>query len=241
MENTHDGHRKRIRERALASGAESLKAHELVEYLLFFSVPRRNTNPLAHKLLDHFGNLQSLFSATEAELAQVEGMNATSAEWLHLVGQAVLRYAEPDDRPILLVNRRQTRRFLQNFYAQPGVDGCWLLCLNTAGALTHTIPLDAPGGWHSPENLKRAVGQALSCHASAIILAQRRDDASMTDEEKQQTESLMRSLSRIQIALLEHVVLDHAGKHFNYATHPDIQPMLIAENSPLLAHWLDET
>ncbi len=241
MENAHDGHRQRVRERVLANGAEALQSHELVEYLLFFAVPRRNTNPLAHRLLNHFGNLQSLFSAGADELMQVEGMSAASAEWLHLVGQAVLRYAEPNEHPIRLLNRRQTRSYLKTLYAMPGVDGCWLLCLNTSGCLTHALPLDAPGSWHSPENLRKAVAQALACRASAIILAQQREDARISAEEKRQTEALMASLSLIQITLVEHVVLDPGGRAFSYTTHSHVQSAQLAEPSSYLAHWLDET
>ncbi|MDO4355664.1 MAG: JAB domain-containing protein [Clostridia bacterium] len=241
MENAHDGHRKRIRERVQAGDAEALKPHELVEYLLFFAVPRRNTNPMAHRLLDHFGSLQSLFSAGADELMRVEGMSAASAEWLHLVGQAVLRYAEPDERPIRLLNRRQTRRYLREFYARPGVDGCWLLCLNTSGCLTHSLPLNAPGGWHSPENMRSAVAQALNCRAAAIILAQQRDEARLSAEEKRETEALMDSLSLIQVLLVEHVVLDREGRDCAYATHSDVQSAQLAEPVSYLAHWLDET
>lgn len=240
MENTHDGHRQRIRARALSGGIESLQPHELVEYLLFFAIPRRNTNPLAHRLLEQFGTLQSLFSADVTELLQVEGMTASSAEWLHLAGRAILCYAAPAHRQILLRNRRQTRRFLVDFYQQPGVDGCWLLCLNASGCLIHTLPLNLPGAWHSPENLRNAIAQALRCRAHTIILAQQRDDVRLSEREQHRTLALMHSLSRIHIALVEHVILDRAGTDYIYATNPEMDSVQIAEQSDLLAHWLDE-
>lgn len=242
MERDHNGHRKRIRQRALSVGAESLQPHELVEYLLFFAVPRHNTNPLSHQLLNRFGSLRCLFHAGVDELMQVEGMSAASAEWLHLIGQVVLRYAELlDERPVFLTNRLQTREFLRKFYDRPGVEGCWLLCLNGSGCLTHTLPLDAAGGWHSSENLRRIVGQALNSHACSIILTQQRDEARMDDAERRQTEALMHSLSRIHVAMLEHVVLNRSHTDYCYATLPEVRRQELAEQSPILAHWLDET
>lgn len=240
MQADHNGHRERIRQRALSDGAESLHAHELVEYLLYFTVPRHNTNPMSHRLLDRFGSLQRLFDAEPEELMQVAGINATDAEWLHLVGRVVRCYAALEEGPVQLTNRRQTREFLRAFYARPGMGDCWLLCLSSSGLLTHVLPLDAPGGWHSSENLRRIVDQSLHCRACGIILAQQRDEAHMSDAERRQTEALMRSLSCIQVSLLEHVVMNRSGTDCCYATLSEARRQQLAVQAPVLAHWLDE-
>lgn len=240
MEQSHEGHRKRMRERILANGPESLQPHELVEFLLFYAIPRRNLNPLAHQLLQHFGTLQSLFSATKEELMQVSGVSAQTAEYLTCVGAAVFEYMQPDSDPVVLKNRRLTTRFLRQFYADPAVTGCWMFCLNTTGHLIHTLPLNDTPEWYSAAHMRKAISQALQCRAHSVIIARRAASAVLTDEDQSRTEELTRAFAGMEIALVEHIVMDSAGRSIVYATDPDLIQRYIASPSPLLAHWLDE-
>lgn len=67
----HDGHRDRKRSQFLRCGAESFADHELLELLLFYAVPQKDTNPIAHELLNKFGSLQAVLSAPPEELMEV--------------------------------------------------------------------------------------------------------------------------------------------------------------------------
>ena len=68
----HEEHRARMQERVARDGLTSLAAHEVLEYLLYFSIPRRDTNPLAHRLIQHFGGFCQVLDASEEELMQVQ-------------------------------------------------------------------------------------------------------------------------------------------------------------------------
>ena len=240
MEHTHDGHRKRMRERILANGPESLQPHELVEFLLFYAIPRRNVNPLAHQLLDHFDTLQNLYSATMEDLLQVDGVNPQTAEYLTRIGAAVLEYMQPDAKPILLKNRRLTTGYLRRFYADPAVQGCWMFCLNITGQLIHTLALNDTPEWYSAAHMRKAIAQALQCRAHSVIIARREAASVLTEEDRRHTTELMRAFSGMEIALVEHIVMDAAGRSVIYATDPNLVQRHIASPSPLLAHWLDE-
>ena len=63
-ENLHAKHRKRMRKRFMETNAEGFSDHELLELLLFYCVPRKNTNDIAHRLLNRFGNFEGIFSAS---------------------------------------------------------------------------------------------------------------------------------------------------------------------------------
>lgn len=65
---------------------ENLYDHEILEMLLFHSLPRLNTNPIAHNLLDRFGSLHELFKADKAELKTVEGVGERTANLIRIVG-----------------------------------------------------------------------------------------------------------------------------------------------------------
>ena len=80
----HDGHRKRLMER-LDSG--KVLTHEELEMLLFYALPRKNTNGLAHKLIAEFGSVRAVFGASVQSLSKVEGVGLHVAAFLSLIGK----------------------------------------------------------------------------------------------------------------------------------------------------------
>ena len=91
----HDGHRQRLKQRFLEEGLESFTDIQVLELLLFFSVPRQDTNPIAHALLDHFGSLYQVLEAPVEELRKVKGVGEQSALLLSLMND-VARYYQVD-------------------------------------------------------------------------------------------------------------------------------------------------
>ena len=76
----HENHRARMQERVAHNGMESLAEHEVLEYMLYLAIPRQDTNPLAHRLIDHFGSFCRVMEATPQELMQVKGVGPRSAQ-----------------------------------------------------------------------------------------------------------------------------------------------------------------
>lgn len=79
------GHRRRVMKKVFENGIETLLEHEFLELCLFSVYKRCDTNPLAHKLLDRFGSLDAVCSATEQELMSVEGIGPAAAEYIRLI------------------------------------------------------------------------------------------------------------------------------------------------------------
>ena len=74
------GHRARLRKRLIEGGHEALLDHELVEYLLALAIPRRDTKPLAKKLIGEFGGIGALLSADPEALARIGGLSESAVE-----------------------------------------------------------------------------------------------------------------------------------------------------------------
>ena len=70
--------------------------HNILELLLFYSIPRRDTNEIAHKLLNHFGSLKAVFNASFDELIQVDGIKENSATLIKMVPMIAREYVSND-------------------------------------------------------------------------------------------------------------------------------------------------
>ena len=81
-EELHKNHRQRMKERILAQGIASLQEHEVLEYLLYYAVQRRDTNPLAHRLIRHCGSLNDVLNASYDDLINVSGVTPHIALFL---------------------------------------------------------------------------------------------------------------------------------------------------------------
>lgn len=95
----HEGHRKRMMER-LAEHGESLQDHELLEILLFNAIPRKNTNEIAHALLDRFGSLSALSEARMESLETVDGVGRCTACYLRCVFALMDRMKSEKEREL---------------------------------------------------------------------------------------------------------------------------------------------
>ena len=88
----HGGHRDRLRERFIKDGLDGFEEHDILEMLLFYTIPQKDTNELAHSLLDSFGSLEGVFNASPEELMKVEGIGAHTAQFLSLFSKLIESY-----------------------------------------------------------------------------------------------------------------------------------------------------
>lgn len=90
----HDGHRARMRDRIRKGGIGSFQQHEILEYLLFSFVPRKDTNEIAHALIDRFSSLSGVLNASEEDLAKVSGMTQNAALFLATLPDVFRAYVD---------------------------------------------------------------------------------------------------------------------------------------------------
>ena len=90
----HDGHRERMKSRFVEAGLDGFNDHNALEMLLFYAVPRKDTNELAHRLLKQFGSLAAVFEAKHEELMRVDGIGENAATLIKLIPEVSRRYLE---------------------------------------------------------------------------------------------------------------------------------------------------
>ena len=89
---SHEGHRQRLKNRFLNDGLSGFEKHNILELLLFYSIPQKDTNDIAHELLKTFGSLKGVFEADFSELMKVKGIKENSATLLKLIPEVARQY-----------------------------------------------------------------------------------------------------------------------------------------------------
>ena len=88
--NVHESHRERVREKFKSGGFEGWCDHEILELLLFYAIPRADTNPIAHRLIDRFGTLSGVLDADVTALLEVDGIGTSTACYIGSESEEVL-------------------------------------------------------------------------------------------------------------------------------------------------------
>ncbi len=83
--NIHQGHRKRMKSSMIEYGLDGLKEHQMLELLLFYGISNGDTNPTAHRLIQHFGSLKGVLEADYEDLLKVKGIGENTASLIKFV------------------------------------------------------------------------------------------------------------------------------------------------------------
>ena len=89
----HEGHRARMKARFLKEGFQNFADHEIMEFLLYYAMPRKDTNEIAHALIERFGSLSAVFDAPYEELMEIKGIKEHSATLIKLIPALARRYS----------------------------------------------------------------------------------------------------------------------------------------------------
>lgn len=130
MAGIHDKHRQRLKERYLKGGLESLEPHVALELLLSYSIPRKDTNPYAHALIQKFGTLRGVLDAGTEELVSVKGITEHSAVLLRLCGDLSRKKAleEPKEK-VYFRTVKEAAEFIIPIFRDQAFETVWLFCL----------------------------------------------------------------------------------------------------------------
>ena len=205
----HTGHRKRMREEFLRTGAAGMEDHRLLELLLFYAIPQGDVNPLAHRLVDHFGSLTGVLHATYDQLVGVPGVGHNTATLLQLVPAVAARYMERSasvDGQIVSV--WQLKELLDPYFFGQRDELAYLVCMDGKSKVLATRKL-GQGVVDTVQIVTRKVLEAaLACNASQVVLAHNHVSgvAVPSHADVDTTLRLKRLLAEADISLTDHLI-----------------------------------
>ncbi len=212
----HEGHRERLRARYSSNGIGAFTEHELLELLLTYTIPRRNTNEIAHRLMDRFGSLRAVFSAQVPELANIEGIGERAAVFLRLVGDSATYHAEATGKQkqrIGLLSPADAASYALDLMRNERYESVYVVSLDKNMRLLHAERLMTGSLSEAPLYPRRVVETALMHRAAAILLLHNHPsgDPTPSHEDAEVTSAVQRALNSIDIRLYDHLVVGEGG------------------------------
>ena len=210
----YSGHRSRLKERFRKSGRKALADHELLELLLGFAIPRKDTKPIAKALLGRFGTFQAVLDAPYAHLEEINGVGPHASTLIGLLRAGMSRYFEPsvDNAPIVS-GPEDVADYLRAAIGGSSTEQFMLICLNAAGRVIHSRVI-AEGTVDSAHVYPREVLRtAMDCNATALILVHNHPSGALaaSDQDRRLTSQLSDICSHVGITLHDHLIVTRSG------------------------------
>ena len=211
----HDGHRERLRERFLNS-PDSFADHELIELLLCYSITRKNTNEIAHELLDSFGSIKGILDAGMPALLNTEGIGPTSALFLRVISEVMLRYERCEhDGKAHLDSHKELADYLRSLFVGTENERTYLLLFDSSRNLLCCKKIAEGYSCGNVISVRELTNLAISSNAASALLVHNHPNgkAIPSGEDIAATNIIKSLLTSLGIKFIDHFIV--AGKQCN--------------------------
>lgn len=208
--NLHEGHRQRLKDRFIRNGLSDFEDHNILELLLFFSVPRSDTNELGHKLLKKFGSLSNVFDAPIDELCKVEGIGMHSATLIKLIPELCNTYYVDKTEKVTVVNSTNMagRYFVPRFMGKT-VEEVHIMLLDDKKKVIKCEMISKGTVNASAVSIRKIAAEAINNNATGVVLAHNHPGgiALPSGNDITVTKRIFKALKLMDIQLCDHIIV----------------------------------
>jgi DNA repair protein RadC len=206
----NEGHRQRMTQRFLSEGLEGFEDREILEYMLFYVLPRVDTQPVAHRLLDAFGSLSGVLEASAYDLEQVDGVGKKTAAYLSAFPEMLRAYqrSRMGSRPSIKTVK-DACEFAWSLLLGKAFEQFYVVWLDTQNRIIHFERLSEGGSSESPIYLNKLAAGALRHKAVKGIVAHNHPggDPSPSKADISATVEIAKALGTLGVELLDHIIV----------------------------------
>lgn len=207
--NCHAKHRERLRHRFLVNGLDGFSEHNVLEMLLFYSIPRKDTNELAHELIDRFGSLANVFDAPYEALKRIDGVGERTATLLKFIPALCGEYRlSRNEVKAVIRTRDEAVEYLAPYFTDMQTEYAVLLSLDAGGRVMNVIKMRYGSTEETDIDINTVFFEVMSNSPSAVVLAHchPRGLAAPSQMDISTTETLADMLSGFKTKLLDHII-----------------------------------
>ncbi len=209
----HDGHRKRMQQRFMATKLNGFQPHEVLELLLYYAIPRRDTNPIAHRLIDRFGSVNNVMKATPEALKSVEGISDGVVTLFAFFKELNIYISGEESFGMPMNNADEVRKYFEGLYKLERNEIVRVACLDDMLCLKRCVVISEGHPSASSFLIRNVTELAFSESSNALILAHNHPNSSSiaSPEDIAATQSLYTTLHNCGIQLVDHVIVGRDG------------------------------
>lgn len=206
----HEGHRQRLTDRYYSEGFEGFAEHEMLEFLLFFVLPRVDTNIIAHRLIKTFGSLAGVLDADPKDLERVNGIGKKAAAFLSVFPDALRAYERSrlGKRPAIRSIKDACDYARSLLFGKP-YEQFYMIWLGTQNRVIHAERLSEGSVCESPVYISRIAAAALRHHAVKCVVAHNHPGGSVQPSaaDIRTTQDILATLHTLGIELVDHIII----------------------------------
>ena len=209
-QNVHAGHRDRMKDRYLESGAEGFASHELLEMLLFYGIPQKDTNSLAHDMINRFGSLEGVISAKPEELMAIPGIKKHAAVLISLVAELNRRaLIDKMTHRVTLDTQERLEQYIKPFLSMLSIEKLYVLYLDNSMRLIKCACISEGTVNTNNPSIKKIVELAIQTNASNVVLAHNHPGGLTipSREDMATTRDIREALRIVDVRLVEHFIV----------------------------------
>jgi len=206
----HEGHRNRLRNRYLSEGLDSFEPHEILELLLYYAIPRRDTNAVAHRLVDNFGSLSAVFEARVSDLVKKGDISENTAMLINMVPHLSRRYLHDrwGERPTI-ADSKVAGEYAKSIVSGRTYEVFYLLCMDKQHRITRPELICEGTIDETPAYPRLIVEAAIRHKAQCVILVHNHPGGSLhpSAADIEVTKKLVTVLNAIDINVMDHIIV----------------------------------
>ena len=215
----HEGHRKRVKARFIAEGLDHFEDHEVLELLLFYCIPMKDTNELAHKMIREFGSLAGIFEADPKDICKRCGVSENTAILLSLIPPVSRRYIQGKwSTKTILSSSSLAGEYAISLFVGRIYEAFYLICLDAQNRINNAA-LVHEGTINEASVYPRVIVEtALRHQANSVILAHNHPGGTLrpSHADLEVTKKISSVLAAISIYVSDHIIV--AGEqYFSFA------------------------
>lgn len=206
----HVGHRARMKKRYLEQGIDSMADHEVLEMLLFFALPYKDTNGLAHELLYKFGSLSNVLEADTSALESVNGIGPNAALLLNYIPKVAGRYYMDRWRDLPTLNDiDDLLDYIRSLFIGRSKETFFMICLNSKGQVKNSIKMAEGTVGEVVVYTSQVVEVALQQKCKFVVFAHNHPGGNINPSraDVETTKSCFEALEMIGVKLIDHVIV----------------------------------
>lgn len=210
--NVHSGHRQRLKNRFIENGIDQFDDHNIIELLLFFGIPYKDTNEIAHELINRFGSVSGVIDARFDELVQVKGVSDHVATLICLIRELSVLYArEQLEVKQSFETREDIGKYLIKQYLLAKTEKFSILALDSKKSLKGFTFLSEGTANATEVSIPHALELVLNKKWSNIVLCHNHPSGSLmpSNQDVATTIAFQQAMKIAGVNLIDHVIVNH--------------------------------